>query len=95
MTNRLILNLRLYGDGGKRDQAGSKTDILFRSAALNSAENQPRSILNSIIGNIGEPLLVGDSREEDEPVVGDNGEELQDCSNRYVCSAETVQLEGE
>ena len=73
MTNYLILNLRSQAQAEEATTLSTKTDMFFRSAYGQSpGRNETRTIMDTILGNIGEPLRVDDENDEDNGE--DNGE---------------------
>ena len=85
-ANRLVLNLRLFAQSTNRQLpnligmgiAISKTDAFFRRAYSGRHDlnpEEPRSMMDTILGNIGEPLRVGDEDEEKDEELYEREEE--------------------
>ena len=73
LVDHLVLNLRSYGKPHESSEATTITDIFFRTAYGQAHRGDgPRSTMDTILGNIGEPLRVHDNNEE---IVSDNVEE--------------------
>ena len=77
LTNHLVLNLRSKGQSEDPTDPSTKTDMFFRSAYGQPEDpNNPQSIVNSILGNIGEPLRVGGNGNDD--AVEADGEDIME-----------------
>ena len=60
MANRLVLNLRSQAHSGASEPT-SKADVFFRIAYKKPYDpEQPLSMVDTILGNIGEPLRIDD-----------------------------------
>ena len=65
LANRLMLNLRHLARPESPSELESKVDLFFRRAygKLHSPD-EPLSIMDTILGNIGEPLRVDDESDQ-------------------------------
>ena len=74
LASRLVLNLRTH-DKPNSSSPSTKTDIFFQNAYGGARDGGDRlSLMDSVLGNIGAPLRVGDEDEDEDYVVeGDEG----------------------
>ena len=67
LTNRLILNLRTHDQSNDLSNPTTKTDIFFRQAYGGSRiGGRFQTAIDSVLGNIGAPLRVGEDEEPEE-----------------------------
>ena len=65
LANRLVLNLRTHSQSNDLANPTTKTDIFFRRAYGGShVDGRFQSATDSVWGNIGAPLRVGDDAED-------------------------------
>ena len=70
LANRLVLNLRTHSHSHDLPNPTTKTDMFFRQAYGGSRiDGRFQTAIDSVLGNIGAPLRVGDN----EPEGGDGG----------------------
>ena len=95
LTNSLVLNLRSQAQAGESTSPSTVTDTFFRSVyGQPPAGNEAQSIMDTILGNIGEPLMVDD--EGDEMIDEDDREEstqMEDSETFQSNSQESTQME--
>lgn len=75
LTNRLVLNLRIHDKPNYPSIPPTKMDIFFQNAyggARNCGDHA--SFMDSVLGNIGAPLWVG-NEDEDDIAEGGEGEQ--------------------
>ena len=67
LTNRLVLNLHMHSQSNDLTNPIIKTDIFFRQAYGGSRiDGRFQSAIDSVLGNIGAPLRVGNDPEDGE-----------------------------
>ena len=73
LTNHLVLNLRTHDKLHNASSLSTKMDIFFRNAYGGARNRGDRaSFMDSILGNIGAPLRVGDENKDDDYIAEGN-----------------------
>ena len=66
LANRLVLNLRSHSKEDYSSHATSDPDEFFRVTYTPARNDEsPGDFMDSVLGNIGEPLIVEDESEDD------------------------------
>ena len=95
LANRLVLNLRTHSHSHDLPNPTTKTDMFFRQAYGGSRiDGRFQTAIDSVLGNIGAPLRVGNDPEDGEEYEVQNPMPVEDREHSVEDGVDPLSLEG-